>query len=36
MSAINDIDMSPVVSVVDFWKAENRLVRVRGLSGRKE
>ena len=36
MSAINDIDMQPVVSVVDFWKAENRLVRVRGLSGRNE
>ena len=36
MSAINDIDMSPVVSVVDFWKAENRLVRVRGLSGRND
>lgn len=36
MSAINDIDMSPVVSVVDFWKAENRLVRVRDLSGRNE
>ena len=36
MSAINDIDMSPVVSIVDFWKAENRLVRVRGLSGKNE
>ena len=36
MSAINDIDMQPIVSVVDFWKAENRLVRVRGLSGRNE
>ena len=36
MSAINDIDMSPVVSVVDFIKAENRLVRVRGLAGKND
>lgn len=35
MSAINDIDMSPVVSVVDIWKAENRLTKVRGLAGRE-
>lgn len=34
MSAINDIDMHPVVSVVDIWQAENRLTRVRGLAGR--
>lgn len=33
MSAINDIDMQPVVAVKDIWKAENRLVRVRGLAG---
>lgn len=36
MNAINDIDMSPVVSVVDFIKAENRLVRVRGLAGKND
>ena len=36
MGAINDIDMSPVVSVVDIWKAENRLTKVRGLAGRSE
>ena len=35
MGAINDIDMSPVVSVVDIWKAENRLTKVRGLAGRE-
>lgn len=35
MSAINDIDMHPVVSVVDIWQAENRLTRVRGLAGRE-
>lgn len=33
MSAINDIDMQPIVAVKDIWKAENRLVRVRGLAG---
>lgn len=36
MSAINDIEMQPIVSVVDIWKAENRLVRVRGLAGKNE
>lgn len=34
MSAIDGINMTPVVSVVDFWKAEKRLVKIRGLSGR--
>lgn len=34
VSAIEDINMTPVVSVVDFWKEEDRLVRVRGLAGR--
>lgn len=34
MNAINDIDMQPVVAVKDIWKVEDRLVRVRGLSGR--
>ena len=34
MSAIDNINMTPIVSVVDFWKAEDRLVKVRGLAGR--
>ena len=34
MSAINDIDMHPVVSVVDIASVQDRLVRVRGLAGR--
>ena len=34
MDAIENIDMQPVVSVKDIWKAEDRLVRVRGLAGR--
>ena len=34
MDAIESIDMQPVVSVKDIWKAEDRLVRVRGLAGR--
>jgi hypothetical protein len=34
VSAIEDINMTPVVSVVDVWKAEDRLVRVQCLAGR--
>lgn len=34
MSAISDLDMHPVVSVVDIARVEDRLVRVRGLAGR--
>ena len=34
MNAINDIDMQPIVSVVDIARVEDRLVRVRGLAGR--
>lgn len=35
MSAINDIDMQPIVAVKDIWKVEDRLVRVRGLAGKE-
>lgn len=34
IDAIGDIDMQPVVSVVDIHRVENRLTRVRGLAGR--
>lgn len=34
MNAIDGIDINPVVTVKDIWKAEDRLVRVRGLAGR--
>lgn len=34
MSAIDNIDMNPIVTVKDIWKAEDRLVKVRGLAGR--
>lgn len=34
MSAIDGINMTPVVTVKDIWKAEDRLVKVRGLAGR--
>lgn len=33
LSAIDNINFSPTVAVKDIWKAEDRLVRVRGLSG---
>ena len=34
MSAIDGINMTPIVTVKDIWKAEDRLVKVRGLAGR--
>lgn len=34
MSAIDGINMNPIVTVKDIWKAEDRLVKVRGLAGR--
>lgn len=34
MSAIDNINMTPIVTVKDIWKAEDRLVKVRGLAGR--
>lgn len=34
IGAINGINMQPVVAVKDIWKAEDRLVKVRGLAGR--
>ena len=34
IGAINDIDFRPTVSVVDIARVQDRLVRVRGLSGR--
>ena len=34
MGAISDLDMHPIVSVVDIARVEDRLVRVRGLAGR--
>lgn len=34
IGAINDIDMQPIVSVVDIARVQDRLVRVRGLAGR--
>lgn len=34
LNAIDGIDMQPVVSVVDFEKAQSRLVRVRSLAGK--
>lgn len=34
MSAIGDINLQPIVTVKDIWKAEDRLVKVRGLAGR--
>lgn len=33
INAIDGIDMQPVVAVKSIWKAEDRLVRVRALSG---
>lgn len=36
ISAIDSIDMQPVVSVRDIWRVEDRLVRVRGLAGRQK
>lgn len=33
LSAIDNINFTPTVAVKDIWKAEDRLVRVRGLSG---
>ena len=34
MAAIGSINMNPIVTVKDIWKAEDRLVKVRALSGR--
>lgn len=34
MAAIGSINMTPIVTVKDIWKAEDRLVKVRALSGR--
>lgn len=34
MAAIGSINMNPIVTVKDIWKAEDRLVKVRGLAGR--
>jgi len=34
ISAIDGIDMQPVVAVKDIWKAEDRLIKVRSLAGR--
>ena len=34
MAAIGSINMNPIVTVKDIWKAEERLVKVRALSGR--
>lgn len=34
IGAINGINMQPIVTVKDIWKAEDRLVKVRGLAGR--
>ena len=34
ISAINGINMNPIVTVKDIWRAEDRLVKVRGLAGR--
>lgn len=36
MAAIGSINMNPIVTVKDIWKAEDRLVKVRALSGRNE
>lgn len=35
IGAIEKIDMQPVVSVKDFWRAEDRLVKVRSLAGKQ-
>lgn len=34
MNAIGNIDMQPVVAVKDIWRVEDRLVKVRSLSGK--
>ena len=36
MAAIGSINMNPIVTVKDIWKAEDRLVKVRALSGRNK